>query len=595
MYFSSPEGDSLESGAGEMVVMTPVRASLSIPFGRKGRLSNAQDFWYDFSVDGTLEILSDTARNTLDWADTGALYSHGILVPGEEVTVPFIVCWHVPLREYESGMAKGRIADGGIKIKNHYATEFHDVQDVTDHVSAHIRLLRDKTFTFSDVMVNSSVPKDVLDAAISNLSSLKTNLLMRDERGRIRGYIGLDNDAGCCPGLCQPAWNYAQSMAAVFPSLERNAVNECFTGTFQQDPMSPEGIVLRVYREWKMSGDNAWLGMMWQKVRNALPGKLEEAPGSRGTLYLGALKAYAEMAMVMNAPQEAERYNVLFKKAREDYIDSNWNGHYFFQSAHMSGETNGQPVQVCCSDQLLGQYLAFVSGMGYILDTTVVQTVLESIFRHNFHREMREADNPQRIFAVNGEPGLINCSWPGGNPNVHLCEHSHEVWSGMEYQVAATSVFAGLLEEGMKITSGVRSRYTGNNRNPFAEVESGRHSARALSSWAVYQAMAGYRWDGVGQRMRFTPAVDVLPIRFFWSTATAWGRIEVSRAGIQLECLHGELEIDRLELSGKSFFVFREFVPSHPVKASYENLVLTLDFPEKTVLGEGDEFRMDIP
>ena len=303
MYFSSPEGDSLESGAGEMVVMTPVRASLSIPFGRKGRHSNAQDFWYDFSVDGTLEILSDTARNTLDWSDTGALYSHGILVPGEEVTVPFIVCWHVPFREYESGMAKGRIADGGIKIKNHYATEFHDVQDVTDHVSAHIRSLRDKTFTFSDVMINSSVPKDVLDAAISNLSSLKTNLLMRDERGRIRGYIGLDNDAGCCPGLCQPAWNYAQSMAAVFPSLERNAVNECFTGTFQQDPMPREGIILRVYREWKMSGDNAWLGMMWQKVRNALPGKPEEAPGSRGTLYLGALKAYAEMAMVMNAPQ----------------------------------------------------------------------------------------------------------------------------------------------------------------------------------------------------------------------------------------------------------------------------------------------------
>jgi non-lysosomal glucosylceramidase len=65
------------------------------------------------------------------------------------------------------------------------------------------------------------MPAFVLDAVASNTAGLKTNLIMQDHLGRVHGFEGLGNDFGCCPGNCTHVWNYAQSMAFLFPSLER--------------------------------------------------------------------------------------------------------------------------------------------------------------------------------------------------------------------------------------------------------------------------------------------------------------------------------------------------------------------------------------
>ncbi len=676
--FSSPPKDSLRPDAGTFRVMFPERGQLSTPLYSGGWWDDAHLFWDDFRDDGELESRADTTVQS-DQQQVGAMYLSGTVAPGDTVRVPFIFAWHVPYRTLESNMSLGNPEVTGVREKNYYTERYRSINEVTEHLAVNIQHIRDKTLQFSEAMITSSVPPQVLDAAISNMASLKTNLLMQDREGNLHGYEGLGNDFGCCPGNCTHVWNYAQTMAAVFPSLERNVRQvffdhntfengyQCFRTVF---PLSENyfknvaadgqmGNIMRVYREWKMSGDNTWLGSFWPDVKNALefawkgvgdlveeypwmsncpvpwdPNKEGVLRGDQhntydinffgpnmmtGSLYLGALKACSEMAMAMNEPQKAMEYTTLYEKGRELYMDLLWNGEYFVQEVEVidgveiPGRLQSPPDEQgrvipkyqygdgCLSDQLLGQYLAFVSGLGYIMDTAVTKTTLKSIYKNNFREQMRDFENVQRIYAANDEPGLVICSWPEGNKPVLPFVYADEVWTGIEYQVATSLIFSGLVDEGLTIAEGVRERYDGSNRNPFAEIESGRYYARAMSSWGVYQAMAGYTWDASKGTMNFAPAIPVLPLRYFWSTASGWGTIEASRARIRLKCMHGSLNIRELGFVGYKFFSLKDFAPSREVDVEFirgrtkEEGRLRIRFPGGLHLKNGEQFRMDLP
>jgi hypothetical protein len=68
--------------------------------------------------------------------------------------------------------------------------------------------------------------------------------------------------------------------------------------------------------------------------------------------------------------------------------------------------------------------------------------------------------------------------------------YSDEVWTGIEYQVAAHLILLGRIEEGLDIVRTCRARYDGIRRNPFDEYECGHWYARALASYALMQAFA---------------------------------------------------------------------------------------------------------
>ncbi len=131
--------------------------------------------------------------------------------------------------------------------------------------------------------------------------------------------------------------------------------------------------------------------------------------------------------------------------------------------------------------------------------------------------------------------------------------------------------------------------------DPFADAVADSVAGIAAEGWDYYQAASGYAYEKDRGRMTFAPAQDVLPVRFFWATATGWGTIDVSRARIVLKCIHGSVALNELILDGRSFFVFREFVPSRNAVISYKDESLTVVFAEKLSLPEGEEFTMEIP
>ena len=92
-----------------------------------------------------------------------------------------------------------------------------------------------------------------------------------------------------------------------------------------------------------------------------------------------------------------------------------------------------------------------------------------------------------RAFAGDKDKGLLICTWPKGGRPPAVMLYSDEVWTGIEYQVAAHMIYEGLIEEGFAIVKAARDRYDGIprppiGRNPWNEIECGGHYARAMSS-----------------------------------------------------------------------------------------------------------------
>jgi hypothetical protein len=109
-------------------------------------------------------------------------------------------------------------------------------------------------------------------------------------------------------------------------------------------------------------------------------------------------------------------------------------------------------------------------------------------------------------------------------------------------------IYEGMLDEAIRIVAAARDRHDGRKRNPFDEPECGHHYARAMSSWALLLAAAGFAYDGVKRAIRFGKSDR--PVTWFWSTGDAWGTGRQDGRTLSLTVLGGELVLQRVEVAG---------------------------------------------
>jgi non-lysosomal glucosylceramidase len=183
----------------------------------------------------------------------------------------------------------------------------------------------------------------------------------------------------------------------------------------------------------------------------------------------------------------------------------------------------------CLADQLLGRYLAHVTGLGYVLDPGHVKRTMRSILRNNFKGPLASFNNVPRTYALNDEAGLVLCTWPKGDRAALPFPYCDEVWTGFEYQVAASLIYNGLVDEGLKFVKAARDRYNGLHRNPWDEEECGHHYARAMSSWALLLALSGSHYDGVQGEMVFARVHQEKSFTSFWSCGSGWGTVRFEK------------------------------------------------------------------
>jgi non-lysosomal glucosylceramidase len=343
--------------------------------------------------------------------------------------------------------------------------------------------------------------------------------------------------------------------------------------------------ILKAYREAKNHPDDSWLKTYWPRIKKGVEyliardaatsngepdGTLSDDQWNTydnaihgvntfiGSYYLAALRAGEEMAKRMGDTASAQRWHVIFEKGQENLVKLCWNGEYFYQNLPDYDKRAGEYGPGCLSDQLIGQWWAHQLGLGYILPKDHVRAALRSILKYNWLTDHTDWRHNWRKFAGGTDKGLLICTWPKGGRPAETIPYVDEVWTGIEYQVAAHMIYEGMVDEGLTIVKGVRERYDGVPRvpiprSPWNEIECGGHYARAMSSWSLLLALSGFEYDGPNGSIRFTPRTTPANFKCFFSAAEGWGSLRQTRRGeeqkIEMKVEAGRVSLRELHLS----------------------------------------------
>src|SRR6202453_291710 len=437
---SVPAGDPLQ-GSFALAALTSDHAAISYWRGwPQGRWWNSPMlFWDVFSRDGQLQNEPEL-RNAV-----GAVCQQSSIPPGGSANFTFLLSWNFPNRTPDWCGWTAPPGEGNTIIGNYYATRFKDAWEVAQYTATNLEKLESRTRTFSNVFGASTLPSVVKEASSANLSTLASTTCFRTADGEFHAFEGVDDHIGCCFGNCTHVWNYETATAHLFPSLARSLRKAAFgysmdeAGAMHFRQLLPDGKarsgfaaadgqmgqIIHAYMDWQLSGDNEWLATMWPRIKKGLEfawvpggwdanrdGVLEGVQHNTydvefygpnpmcGIYYLGALRAGEEMARAVGDTASANEYRRLFRQGSA-WIDGNlFNGSFYIQqirgfpadqiapnlrSDMGAGDTEHPEYQVgggCLIDQLVGQYLAQVAGLGSLVTQEHVQSTLQSIYKY---------------------------------------------------------------------------------------------------------------------------------------------------------------------------------------------------------------------
>jgi len=588
--------------------------------------------WREVST-GEFTVNEGSNSVDIEGRNGGSVLLEGRLAPGESRTYPILIAWHFPNCYVQAGGKPGavavrgntgcRSAEGGLQPlwRPYYVTQWKNAREVALYVEKEYASLRARTMKFKESLFSSTLPSYVLDAVSANLAILKAPTVLREENGNLWGWEGCFPDSGCCEGSCTHVWNYAQAFPDLYPQLERTLrdlelsrsmderghVN--FRGAIPDGPVDHGwhaaadgqlGGIMKVFRDWQISGDSKWLARMYPLAKRSLDycidawdpdhrGGLFEphhntydiefwgADGMCTSIYLGALSAMAQMAMALGEKSDAGFYSDLAQRCSRFMDEELFNGEYYEQKVEYLGlhdksfansvarvddsssemqrllKREGPRYQYgngCLSDGVIGSWMARTYGIETPLARMNVHSTLEAIFKHNFKSDLSDHANAQRPgYAMGREPGLLLCSWPRGNKPTLPFIYSDEVWTGIEYQVASHLIQDGLVKKGLTIVKALRSRYDGRTRNPWNEYECGNWYARAMASYSLLGALAGFRYSAVERTLWFGPQLSIRPFVSFFSTAFGYGSIALDDRAVSIRMIEGELPVEKLVLT----------------------------------------------
>jgi non-lysosomal glucosylceramidase len=653
-----PAGDPLQ-GSFALAALTKDRAAITYWRGwPQGRWWNSPMlFWDAFSRDGQLQSEPEL-RNAV-----GVICQQSSIAPGGSASFTFLLSWNFPNRTPDWCGWAAPPGEGGTVIGNYYATRFKDAWEVAQYTATNLDRLESRTRAFVAALGASTLPSVVKEAASANLSTLASTVCFRTADGEFHGFEGVNDHIGCCFGNCTHVWNYETATAHLFPSLARSLRKASFgysmdeAGAMHFRQLLPDGKtrsgfaaadgqmgqIIHAYMDWQLSGDNQWLTTMWPRIKKGLEfawvpggwdanrdGVLEGVQHNTydvefygpnpmcGIYYLGALRAGEEMARAVGDSASADEYRKLFNQG-SSWIDGHlFNGSFYIQeirgfppdqiapnlrSDMGSGNTEKPEYQVgggCLIDQLIGQYLAQVAGLGSLVSQEHVQATLRSIYKYNYKRSLDDHDNVERTFALNDEAAMVICDYATApRPRIPF-PYFAEVMTGFEHSTAALMLYSGMIDEGLESIRNIRSRYDGEKRNPWDEAECGHHYARAMASWTSVVSLSGFHYDGPQASVVAVPRLPHREFKCFWSTGTGWGTFSyspVATKGTQLtiQVLAGKLPCRSCEMTGTGASTsLQSNGRSYPHTAKRGEGRTVFQMEQPLILAEGSDLNLEI-
>lgn len=629
LHYTAPDAvPATAPGFGELALMTLGAGATVLT-----EFTDWSDAWKRFADSGQFNALSLEQTKPTERGVTvnGALASTVTLAAGAEREIVFSLAWRYPNKYNEAGKWMGC----------HYAEQWKSTAEVAKTIAAEYPKLRARTERFRKAMYDSTLPYWLLDCVTSQISTIRhSGVVFRIANGDVYGWEGSN---GCCDPTCTHVWGYEQTLAHVFPSLERSMREIDYKHQQRADggidnrtevpsPPRPTGeqpfsdghasCILKAYREALNSPDDRFLKEYYPRVKGAVnyligrdaatsggvpDGTLSDDQWNTydnsihgvnsfiGSYYLAALRAGEEMAKRVGDNEAAGRFRGVFEKGRTRLVELCWNGEYFQQHLPDYMNRSGEYGPGCLSDQLLGQWWAHQLGLGYLLPAEHVKTALQSIFKYNWLPDFSNFHHNWRKFAGGSDRGLLICTWPKGGRPANTIPYVDEVWTGVEYQVAGHMLYEGMLEQGLAIVKSARDRYDGAPRdpmprNPWNEIECGGHYARAMSSWSVLTALSGFRYDGISASLEFAPRHTPDNFKSLFTGPEAWGSVKQTRSvrtqRNEIAVTEGSIRISTLQLEShtpvKKVMVSvgsRKYQASHTVISN----AITVTLPTVTV------------
>ena len=610
ILYDAEIGESGEARHTDICLLTDHGDAAVQEYWYRGKWKDAlTTYWRELSC---LDRMSSRVYSESANEDCGTVVSYADIAPGERVKIRYVIAWNSP-EAYNYWKPRDDVSEK--TWKNYYATQFENSLASAKYAIENFSSLYEKTAEFSDALQSSTLPDSVKDAVCSNLSVLKTPTALRLEDGTFWGWEGCGGNRGSCFGSCQHVWNYAYAMPYLFPRLERSMreltfkyalmdsgatsfrINlpprsEMVTGRACLDGQMGE--VIKCYREWKLSGDDAWLrrnaesifkmleyawseenpdkwdydmdGVLEGRQHHTLDMELFGPSSWLEGFYLLALDCASQMADALGERERAEKYLSIYNSGKAWMNENLFNGRYFCQKVDISDKSlvdrfnaadsywNSETCEIkyqvadgCIIDQMLADWHATLIGVNGVFDSDKKAVALKNLYKNNYKKSMRDVANMWRSFAVNDEQGTIMCTYPDGAviPSIPI-PYCEETMTGFEYALAGLMIAEGYVFEGESIVKAIRDRYDGEKRNPWNEIECGSNYARSMASYALMAIYSGFTFDMTKKRIGFSPIGEVG--KYVFSVAESWGTAEFGKGECTVKVLGNPLTLSSISI-----------------------------------------------
>ena len=321
------------------------------------------------------------------------------------------------------------------------------------------------------------------------------------------------------------------------------------------------GGIMKVYREWRISGDTDWLRRLWPKVTQSLDYCIETwDPEHKGWLrgaapqhlrhrVLGPRRHVHELLPggAWRPPCRWARPSATTCRSTHELLergvprmeDELFNGEYFIQKVEWKGlrrDRSRARAQASANAAIRPRPWSCSRTRGRSTSTApaACPTACSGAWmalrlRRRPGARPREGRQPPRSGAPLQSqarpveprqsaaadlrlwrPKAACCCAPGPRAARSSLPfvYSDEVWTGIEYQVASHLMLMGMVDEGLEIVRVLRDRYDGRDPQPVQRVRV-RPLVRPghVASYALLQGLTGARYDAVEKVLYLRPSI----------------------------------------------------------------------------------------
>ncbi|QMS88440.1 bile acid beta-glucosidase [Nostoc edaphicum CCNP1411] len=217
----------------------------------------------------------------------------------------------------------------------------------------------------------------------------------------------------------------------------------------------------QTFDDWRLQGVSAYCGGLWLAA-------LEAAIAISDILLTYQTGNTTELAA------QKSIYETWLQQSLPIYQEKLWNGQYY----KLDSESGSDVVM---ADQLCGQFYARLLDLPDIVPSDRALSALNTVYDACF------------LKFCNGEFGAANGVRPDGSPENPQATHPLEVWTGINFGLAAFLVQMGMKDEALRLTQAVVQQIYENGlqfRTPEAITAAGTFRAstylRPMAIWGIY-------------------------------------------------------------------------------------------------------------